>query len=363
MEPQVGVLLDKSVLRKAIRGHSVFERVDLYVKAGAELGIRVILFDIAAVNFKERRVTGYESNGKGGYKRVKVPMPKVVHNRTMYSSNSTGPRLLKRLERQGVYVFNPLIDRDKYRMHKLLYKNDALHKYLPETERFRQERYKWFASQLESHGEVFIKPRLGSLGAGIARVSRIRKGVYRYESGSTSVKASLRRVWRLARRGRQYGYLLQMGIPLAEIRGHRYDLRVPVQRDERGEWQVPGMAAKRAENHPFLTNIARGGSALTVREAFRQSLEGVSAAALMGEIKNLALTVARTLSQHYPRLADIGLDVGVDRNGRPYLIEVNRRDLRIILAQAGEDKVYANLYRNPIAYAGYLLRNELKDPS
>lgn len=354
MDDLRGVLLDRRVLLKALRGRPVFERVDLYAAAAKELGCNVVLFSASSIDFKTNSVVGYVPDEQGTFRRTRTPIPKVVHNRSLISRYPFGLKTLRRLARRGVHVFNPVIDHDKYNVHKLLRENASLRPYLPETVALARESWPWFKSRLPGHGEIFLKPRRGILGWGIVRVSRVRNGLYRYEGSGIVRTGSLRRIWRLALRLRRRRYLLQEGIDLATIDGHRFDLRVPVQRDASGNWRVPGMAAKRSEAHPFLTNIARGGSALKLGDAIRRGIPGADEAAIRRRVEKVALMVAETLAARYPALADIGLDIGLDKTGRPFLIEVNRRDLRIILNEAGEDAVYAELYRNPLAYAGHL---------
>lgn len=357
MGARVGVLLDGGVLEKALRKEPVFERVDLYAAAARELGIEVVLFNIWAIDFDKKLVDGYVSRGQAKFTEARVPLPKVIHNRALLNRDADAMRRLRKLHR-SVHVFNPIIDHDKLSIHRLLYRDRKLRPHLPETVSLSRDRFDWLRRRLRRHGEVFIKPRRGSLGNGIARVSRRSRGLYRYEFRRTKFVGSFRRTWRWVRYNRRRGYLLQAGIPLPTIDGYRYDLRVPVQRDHTGVWQVPGMAAKRSDGHPFLTNIARGGTALSVHEALRGSLEGVRPDEVIISVAELALRVAKTLSKRYPTLADLGLDIGLDRKGTPFLIEVNRRDLRIIFPQAGETALHARLYRNPLAYALYLLQSQ-----
>lgn len=57
-------------------------------------------------------------------------------------------------------------------------------------------------------------------------------------------------------------------------------------------------------------------------------------------------------------MADLGLDMGVDEAGRPWLIEVNVRPLRYTVKGVGD---WAECYYPPIGYASYLLQNDGDD--
>jgi len=270
-------------------------------------------------------------------------------------------RVIKGLERLRVVIYNPDISWDKYDIHRILAAEPSLRPHLPETVPSRRRSYAWFRERLLAGREVFVKPRTGSLGLGVARVYRVGPGRYCYESRTFRRKTTLRGAWRLVRRRRGRA-LLQEGIPLLEDEGRRVDFRVPVQRDGDNEWRVPGIAAKRAEKHAFLTNLARGGSVHDGREVLARAFGPARAARIAAEMERVAILAARTLNARHPYLVDFGFDIGVDREGRPYVIEANRRDLRVLLAHSGQAEANADLFKNPIAYGRYLLEHHERSP-
>ena len=50
----------------------------------------------------------------------------------------------------------------------------------------------------------------------------------------------------------------------------------------------------------------------------------------------LALTTAEALGEVYPTLGEIGLDVGIDRDGRLWILEVNRQPGRSLWNSANQ---------------------------
>lgn len=358
MTRQVGVLLNRHILRRAVRGVRVFERVEYYVEAAREIGVDVVFFDIGGVRLKERRVVGFVPAGDGTYRRKRVPLPRAVHKRSLYREGPEA-RVVRRLSRLGVHVFNPEVRWDKYRIDRLLRKEAGLRPYLPDAIRLSKESFGWFRRRLLDGEEVFVKPRRGSLGLGITRVVPLGKRRFRVETRSGARSTSLASAWKQVLRSRRTHYM-QAGIPLLEEEGHRIDLRVSVQKDGVGRWLVPGIAAKRAERHAFLTNVARGGSVHTPRELLERLLGQRGAEAALAEVEQMALRVAEAIETRYPSMVDLGLDVGIDRQGRPFLIEVNRRDLRVMMGLSGQVEAHRALYRNPLAYARYVLENPKK---
>ncbi|MNN57292.1 Endospore coat-associated protein YheD [compost metagenome] len=55
------------------------------------------------------------------------------------------------------------------------------------------------------------------------------------------------------------------------------------------------------------------------------------------------------------RMAELGLDLGVDRDGRVWIIEANTKPGRSIFRKLGQEKLLLQAERNPIAYACYIL--------
>ncbi len=355
MKPLVGVLLNRRILRRNLRGGSTFERLSLYAKAAEELGVDVVFFETAGVRMKRRQVVGYVPTGDGQLERRLLPMPMVVHKRGLFKRRED-LKVLNQMKRQRVYIFNPEIRWDKYRIHQLLVKEPNLRRYLPESVLPRSANLQWFRRQLTDGAEVFVKPRRGSLGLGIARVRRVGPGRYRFESRKIRKETTLKGAWNMVRRGRNTN-LLQKGIQLFEDEGRRVDLRVPVQKDGNDRWHIAGIAAKRAERLSFLTNLARGGSVHDGRDILARNFGEDRVNGIIDEILRLATLVAQTMNAHSPQLVDLGLDIGVDTQGHPYLIEVNRRDLRVLLDRSGQQGAFATVYKNPIAYARYVLEN------
>ncbi|MNV76948.1 hypothetical protein D3C71_1703360 [compost metagenome] len=76
---------------------------------------------------------------------------------------------------------------------------------------------------------------------------------------------------------------------------------------------------------------------------------------------DLALRVVRTLERSLPGLADVGLDIGVTRDGRLYFIECNGRDQRYGFFKAGLAGAWKDSYRRPMAYARHLLDQDVRE--
>ena len=349
MKHPVGVLVDRRTLRGALRGKTTTERVGLYrAIARDDLGIDIVVFAIEDVSLASHRVTAY-APAASGWRKVRVPVPQVIHKRVLYRTGTPLAKVRK-LHRRGVIFVNPPLIQNKAGMNEALAQAPAVRPHLPPTFAYRWER---LAEMLDAGTRVILKPRVGSVGQGIMRL--IPEG--RWTQLTTRTTRTLSRSALRARLRKAIGtrrYLLQEYINLAKYEGRPFDLRVPVQRDGSGRWTLPGVVAKVARKHPFLTNAGQGGRVLPGVTALAHAFGESHAREVMGRIGEVALAVAKAVARNHPYAADLGLDMGVDVNGKPWVIEVNTRDQRYTFHEAGLEAEFRILYRNPLAFCSHL---------
>ena len=158
-----------------------------------------------------------------------------------------------------------------------------------------------FAARLETWGAGFLKPRFGALGAGVRCV---RPG--------DPLPATLPGLQGLAEPA-----LLQRAVPPpAGLAG--MSLRLLAQRAPDGTWEEAPVVLRQSREDPVV-NAARGAE-LALAD---QALSPMTRAA----VSRLAQAACRAFAagpdgQH---ALELGLDLGIDQAGQPWLIEVNGR--------------------------------------
>ena len=179
------------------------------------------------------------------------------------------------------------------------------------------------------------------------------KWLFYWKKGKPKLVSSKKAVAYITRYVGKQKYMIQEAIPVATYNGRPYDLRVTVQRGSTGSWQITGMIGRVAAVGRHVTNVAKGGKVKKVEELFHAS--GFEPEEMKAAIREASLHIMTYLSGKLPHLADVGLDIGVDRQGAIKLIEINGRDQRYSFKKAKMSSTFYRTYETPLKYAKYLL--------
>lgn len=350
----VGVLLDRIVLRAARKGRPTYENLRFY-REFARAGVCFFSFD--GIDLTTERVEAYAFDADGQLTKHSQALPRVIHYRAI-ATNRRDRELAGALARlPDHHVFNHPFCGGKLRNCLWLAAEPELKAYVPETRRYRGT--KTLATLLARHSAVVLKPVWGSLGLGLIRIRRVQGG-YTWETG-TGDQRHCRTIAAVGRaiHGRTAArpYLVQQWLDLAVYQGHRFDVRASIQRGGDGNWRVSGLTAKVGGHNRIATNVARGGRATSLSKVLPEVF-GSDADDCYNRLSELGLRIATVLAKHEPLAADYGLDLCLTKDGRPWFLEANHRDLRYPFRDAGDRYMWVQTYRNPMRYAMHLANAE-----
>lgn len=356
-QDHVGILLNSGMYRGIPQRKTGRESISNYEEAARKYGLIPCFLRLGDIDLRQGTSMVYVLCGFEYIKKT-IPTPYVIHNRALYHV-PTARRRIDSLASQGSYVFNMYNRYGKDVIHRLLSNAHHLSKYLPETIPAKPSGLRYMMSK---HNDLILKPVQGSVGRGVMRLKKASHHWELYYLSSINSKryniTSLRNgelPLQIRKQIFQVPYLIQERIPLVEFYSKVVDLRVTVQRGIQGEWEITGMFAKAAPQGSFVSNIGRGGGAYPARTLLGAAMQPYLLQAALAEVEYLALSIAKYLSSHLPLLADLGLDIGITADGRPYFIECNGRDQRYGFRQAHMMEEWKNTYDQPMAFARYLL--------
>jgi hypothetical protein len=231
----------------------------------------------------------------------------------------------------------------KYTKYAVLFREPSLRPALPETLPLTKAN---MSRLLAKYSKVVAKPSGGSGGAGVMMVSSLGNNRYSVHYGRGSFRfAGLDKAFAYVRNQVKTSYIVQRGISLARVNGRPFDIRVMVQRSRGGPWVVTGLLAKVAGPGYFVTNILRSkGKVLPLSPAIRLSNAGhLSSAAIIGRIRSVALRAARRLATYYTSQRVFGFDMGIDSNGKVWIIEANLTPQIFLFLKLRDKRMYRTI--------------------
>jgi glutathione synthase/RimK-type ligase-like ATP-grasp enzyme len=269
-----------------------------------------------------------------GWRKVKVPAPDVVNNRLTMRKLENKPSVQHFLRevksRYGTHVFNEKF-LDKSEVFDALRKSGALVRYLPESHMLQG--MPMLKTMCNRYSSVFLKPVRGSLGKGIIKITRVSPGSYQahYATSMGTRRQqfpSLAKLYAsLAGKMKTVRYQIQQGLNLIEIQGRPVDFRALVQKNASGAWSITSIVARIAGGQHFVSNLARGGTLSTVKDAVARSNVAAGArSAASAKLRRAALDIAAGIDSSIPaHFGELGIDLALDASGRVWLLEVNSK--------------------------------------
>jgi hypothetical protein len=354
--PYVGVLLNKTMFKGIPTGKTQTEMLAFYEEGAKKYGVKPCYFCLEDVSPKRDRVKAYVKTAQS-YRLIEIPLPRIIHNRALYFSRSAMNKINQLAER-GLIIFNRWNRYGKLYIHSLLAEDPAFADHLPETVSGSLDNLHYMMGK---HRTLFLKPDSGSIGSGIMRIEKKKnKWVLPYREIVNNKRVWIRKEFqqgipaRIQQAFKKRTYLIQEALPLAEYKGSPFDFRVSVQRNYSGQWKITGIVGKAAKAGHYLSNVGQGGKVYTL-EQLLQEYPNLTEWEVVDSITQLSLAIVDRLSMTLPELADVGLDIGISKEGFPFFIECNGRDQRYSFRNGTLIKEWKNTYANPMGYARYLM--------
>ncbi|GGE14310.1 hypothetical protein GCM10011571_14720 [Marinithermofilum abyssi] len=212
----------------------------------------------------------------------------------------------------------------KWSVHRSLFKVKGLKGSIPSTVLYSPEALE---RMMRQYGVLVLKPSGGMGGYGVIRIGPQKKGGYmahvNQKVNTLKNAGSLAAMVRKINSRSKTRYLVQKCVSLAQIGHQPFTVRTITQRKPGSPWVLTGWVAKTAGNGYFITNSRSGGGVHTVEQALTKSNVRRRRKHVLKELKEVSLLAARILGKDVPRLKEIGFDMGIDRNGRVWILEAN----------------------------------------
>lgn len=239
----------------------------------------------------------------------------------------------------------------KWAKTKVLLKSELLQPHIPITKLFNYENVDDMLHQYEM---IYIKPDKGMFGNGVTRVERTSAG-YRFQRDrkihNYSKFASLYQ--KLLKHKKNRKFIVQKGIYLLRHQKRRFDLRVMVQINARNEWETTGIIGRLSHPAKIVTNYHSGGTLYSIEKLMSQHMSDSEIKSFKKTLRRLGVSISTQLQTAYPGLKEIGVDVAVDDQHHPWILEVNTMPDPFIFRKLSDKSVFRKVYQYACAYGRY----------
>lgn len=351
--PTIGLLLgEHNYLYCPSHMEKYSDRFGIYNKIGG----LIYAFSHQAIDWENKEVYGlYYDNSVSKWQYGKFPLPSVIYRRDFHTDYRTEKRLLNAV---GGKMFNSCRF-SKFYLYKHAKQDRELSLHLPDTE--LTHNYEQIKAFIDLYDSIILKPTLLSRGRGICIISKDNTSYkvfdYRNRDIVETQLNSEEELKNFFETNKDFfnQYLIQQHLKLAKVNGGAFDIRVVMQKEKINEWKCTGIECRVAGEKILLTNISRGGYALTLDNAldgaFPNELEKQNT--IKENLNALCLKLCKSLESTGHHFAEFGMDIAVDENGSLWIIEVNVfpsfKGFKIM-----DYETYLEIRQTPIIYASHL---------
>lgn len=334
-------------------------------REGRKLGAHVYFFSEEDVREEQKSIYGFTPDNKGRWVQAMHPWPDIVINRR----RSLWTPAFRRLQGKGLFVFTSSKYAMKGKATRMLANMRDVSRWIPKTFEYSPDR---LLRMMERFPIVYVKPGNGTGGGSVVRIAREGDhwNVWGRERRSALRKARLHTAeqvrrwvdrWVVSQRVRKGTFIVQQGLNLELVPNRVVDHRLLIQKNGKGEWEMTGIATRIGGPNSPTTNLLYGDGKASKFSTFMTQRFGMERASLIRkECRLMAFSLARSIEARFGPMMEFGMDVGIEPDGKVWLIEANPKPSRDVFLKSGERDVYNTAVRRPLEYALHLVRERAR---
>lgn len=206
---------------------------------------------------------------------------------------------------------------------------------------------------LDKYGKVIFKPTNGHQGKNIVYLEKVNNEYHVKVHTNMEIFTKAQLTSFIEKSIKQENYLVQPFIKSTTKAGLAFDFRIHTQKDGEGKWVICAIYPRIAKKGSVVANINSGGFTCTLDSFLRTEFEE-KVNEVKQKLREFGLSLSKKLdelqiSEYGELLDELGIDVGIDENGKIWVFEVNYRP--------GCPPIFyleLDVVRNAIRYAKYL---------
>lgn len=338
--------------------HQEAEYFSQIARRARSFNIQLYKFVPASIDPATELISGEKYNpDSGAWETSRFPIPEYLYDRCFYGNDEISRKsrpIVQWLKKRPDLTFLGCGLPDKWSLYNTLKNDPILSPYVPRTERAQSASF--ILKRLMREKKLLLKPETGSQGKGVIRLileNNIQLATHRQKNlikkeftNKTSFAAWFDKL--LA----SQNYLCQPLLEIVDDDGCVFDLRILLQKDCNGEWREQGRGLRKGEAGHVISNLS-GGAEPVPYEAWFDKLPAFKQVLLEDELKTIIKNLPLLLEDAYKPLFEIGVDIGVARDGAVWVLDVNSKPGRKTIIHAVPDKQEA-IYSAPLQYCTFL---------
>ncbi len=309
------------------------------IKTGAQQDVDIYVVTAKDLKLNESQIIAYRYDFNSElWVQQRIPLPKIIYNRIPFRKHELQPDIQKLIQRclkhRAIRFYNPHFF-NKWTLFEWLRKSKTTRRYIPSTQRYVKTLR--FAPLLGRYPLLYLKPESGKAGSGIMQVRKepskkapfhlvvpTRKScrVYKF-SRLSSLRVKLDKFIK------DEPYIVQQGIELSQSKKRPFDLRVLMQKNEKGRWDLTGIGARVAGSSSITTHVPRGGSIDDPIQLLVSSFGSAGGKKIYQRAKRAAFLIVRQIEKECGHtLGEMSMDLGVDTQGSVWFFEANAKPMK-----------------------------------
>lgn len=314
----------------------------------SELDAQLIVFTPYGINWKQKTTNGLIFVD-GNWEQGVTALPNVVYNR-LYGTHS---RFIERLaiELGTGMVFNEKNRLDKLEVHRLLI-NSNVREHLPDTADFNWKNLLFWVTKYK---KIILKPKHGHYGKNIYMLVNAHGKYYIFVGSMNYPKYKFSKSSKLKQWVGEtqvdlpnQEFLVQKWIEPAKFDGRYFDVRLLLQKNYQGDWEVTAAMSRIARRNFFISNIVY--QIVDSEWLFAQ----LGCEDLLLTMNEIGLRAGGIICQKLGSFGELSIDFLIDVQAKPWIIEINGKPTKALFTSVVDENVLSRLYSNPITYARYL---------
>ncbi|MFP5110833.1 YheC/YheD family endospore coat-associated protein [Bacillaceae bacterium C204] len=292
------------------------------------------------------------------------PIPAIVYDRCFYGDDDHSKQcipIVSWLKNRPDITFLGYGLPNKLDLYEVL-KSTVLSAYLPLTQSASNTNI--VLNELTIKKRIILKPINGSQGNGIYYLKKNNKSwhvktekhkniISRIFPNETKLTKWLQPL--ISKRP----YLMQPYLELSNDELQPFDLRILLQKRHDGKWGEMGRGIRIGSTGGILSNLSAGGSILPYAD-WSSSFLPAKKEYINQEIEYILSNLPPILENAFLPLFEIGIDIGIAKNGSIWILDINSKPGRKVLLHTQPD-IKETLNLAPLLYGKHLSQLDLKE--